>query len=128
MKISRILARRYLPLTDFDEAVTFHEDLLGQKASSRFEYDEYGLKIAAVSSILFVGGTAQSLKPFEGTHMTFLIDDIEAYARYLPRIGATITEAVKPVPTGWNMTVRHPDGTLVEYVQHKVQARGKNPD
>lgn len=119
MQILKILTRRYLPLEIFDEAVTFHEDLIGQKAPKRFEYGEYGLKIGAVSSILFIGGTAESLKPFEKTHMTFLVDDIEAYAHYLPTTGAVITEAVKPVPTGWNMTARHPDGTLVEYVQHK---------
>jgi len=24
-----------------------------------------------------------------------------------------------PVPTGWNMLVRHPDGMRVEYVEHR---------
>jgi hypothetical protein len=29
-----------------------------------------------------------------------------------------ITEPPKRVPTGSNMRVRHPDGTVVEYVEH----------
>lgn len=120
MKILSILTRRYLPLADFDDAVTFFEELTGHKAPKRFEYKEYGLKIAAVSSILFIGGKPENLKPFKNTHMTFLVDDIGSFARYLPTVGATITEAVKPVPTGWNMTVGHPDGTIAEYVQHRA--------
>lgn len=50
--------------------------------------------------------------------MTFMVDDIKAFAAHLPTIGATIVEAPKPVPTGQNMLVRHPDQTLVEYVEH----------
>jgi hypothetical protein len=33
-------------------------------------------------------------------------------------------ETPKPVPTGWNMLVRHPDGMLVEYVEHRDKHPG----
>lgn len=124
MKILNILVRRCLPLEDFDEAVSFHEKLIGLKARKRFDYPEYRLKLAAVSSILFIGGSEESLKPFSATHMTFLVEDIRGYADYLPTIGATVLESIKAVPTGWNMLVRHPDGSLVEYVEH----RDKHPE
>jgi predicted enzyme related to lactoylglutathione lyase len=114
-----ILVRRYLALESLDEAVTFHEALIGQKARLYFDYSEYDLKLAQVASILFIAGTAESLKPFIATHMTFLVDDIESYARYLPTVGAEVLEPPKIVPTGWNMLARHPDGTLVEYVEHR---------
>jgi len=112
MRILNILVRRCLPLDRFDEAVAFHETLIGQKARLAFDYPEYGLKLAQVASILFIGGTPESLAPFTATHATFLVDDIEDYARHLPTLGAE-------VPTGWNMLVQHPDGTLVEYVEHR---------
>jgi len=110
------LSRRYLPLEKLDAAVEFHENVIGQKAGLRFDYGK--LKLASVSSILFIAGAAEGLKPFAATHLTFLVDDIREYERYLPTAGAEILEAVKRVPTGWNMLVRHPDATVVEYVQH----------
>jgi predicted enzyme related to lactoylglutathione lyase len=119
MKILNILVRRCLPLDRFDEAIAFHEALIGQKARLTFDYPEYGLKLAQVASILFIGGTSESLAPFIATHATFLVDDIEGYAQQLPTLGADVLEAPKSVPTGWNMLVRHPDGTLVEYVEHR---------
>lgn len=124
MKILNILARRYLPLDELDEAVAFYEALIGENARLRFDYPEYELRLAQVASILFIAGTNESLKPFTATHLTFLVDDIEAYAEYLPTIGANVVEAPKVVPTGQNMLVRHPDNTLVEYVEH----RDKHPE
>ncbi|MGG4035943.1 VOC family protein [Paenibacillus cisolokensis] len=112
------MVRRYVELEQFDETVAFHEALIGQKARLRFNYPEYDLKLAQVASILFIAGTEKSLQPFTATHMTFLVDDIEAYARHLPTIDCTVLEAPKPVPTGWNMLVQHPDSTLIEYVTH----------
>jgi predicted enzyme related to lactoylglutathione lyase len=119
MRILNILVRRCLPLDRFDETIAFHETLIGQKARLAFDYPEYGLKLSQVASILFIGGTPESLAPFTATHATFLVDDIENYARHLPTLGAEVLEAPKPVPTGWNMLVRHPDGMLVEYVEHR---------
>lgn len=119
MKILNILARRYLPLDGLDEAVAFYEALIGETARLRFDYPEYELRLAQVASILFIAGTNESLKPFTATHLTFLVDDIEAYAEYLPTIGANVVEAPKAVPTGQNMLVRHPDNSLIEYVEHR---------
>ncbi|MBI2515833.1 MAG: VOC family protein [Opitutae bacterium] len=119
MKILNILVRRCLPLDRFDPAVAFHEALIGQKARLRFDYPEYGLKLAQVASILFIAGPPESLAPFVATHATFFVDDIEGYARHLPVLGVEVLDRPKAVPTGWNMLVRHPDGTLVEYVEHR---------
>lgn len=43
MKILNILVRRYLPLEDLDQAVAFHEKLIGQTARLRFDYPEHDL-------------------------------------------------------------------------------------
>jgi predicted enzyme related to lactoylglutathione lyase len=123
MKILNILARRYLPLEGLDEAVTFYEALIGEKARLRFDYPAYDLRLAQVASILFIAGTEQSLQRFMPTQLTFLVDDIDAFAAHLPSVGATVLEAPKTVPTGWNMLVQHPDRTRVEYVEH----RNKHP-
>ncbi|TXL71506.1 hypothetical protein FHP25_29435 [Vineibacter terrae] len=44
---------------------------------------------------------------------------IAEFARHLPTVGAEVINGPKDVPTGQNMLVRHPDGTLVEYVEHR---------
>jgi predicted enzyme related to lactoylglutathione lyase len=119
MRILNILVRRYLPLDRFDKAVAFHETLIGQKARLRFDYPQYQLKLAQVASILFIAGTEGSLAPFVETQATFLVEDIQAFAVHLPTIGAEVLESPKPMPTGWNMLVRHPDGMRVEYVEHR---------
>lgn len=119
MKVLNILVRRYLPLESFEEAVAFHETLIGQKARLKFDYREYDLKLAQVASILFIAGTDESLAPFVATHATFLVDDIEGFTAHLPTVGAEVLKPPKPVPTGWNMLARHPDGTLIEYVEHR---------
>ncbi len=119
MKVLNILVRRYLPLERFDGAVSFHEQLIGQKARLRFDYPAYQLKLAQVASLLFIAGTEESLAPFTATHASFMVDDIAAFADHLPTVDAEIVRPVKAVPSGWNMLARHPDGTLVEYVEHR---------
>jgi predicted enzyme related to lactoylglutathione lyase len=119
VKVLNILVRRYLPLARFDEAVAFHEMLIGQKARLRFDYPEYNLRLAQVASILFIAGTERSLAPFVETQATFMVDDIEGFAAHLPTVGADVLKPLKSVPTGWNMLVRHPDGMRVEYVEHR---------
>ncbi len=119
VKVLNILVRRYLPLERFDAAVAFHETLIGQKARLRFDYHEHDLRLAQVASILFVAGTEQSLAPFVETQATFMVDDIQGFAAHLPTVGVEVLKPPKPVPTGWNMLVRHPDGMRVEYVEHR---------
>src|SRR5882757_10160953 len=107
VKVLNILVRRYLPLEGFDAAVAFHETLIGQKARLRFDYHEHDLRLAQVASILFIAGTEQSLEPFVETQATFMVDDIQGFAAHLPTIGVEVLKPPKPVPTGWNMLVRH---------------------
>jgi len=119
MKVLNILVRRYLPLDRLEASVHFHEQIIGQKARLRFYYPEHSLELAQVGSILLIAGTAESLAPFVNTHATFMVEGIVDFARHLPTVGAEVIDGPKDVPTGQNMLVRHPDGTLIEYVEHR---------
>jgi predicted enzyme related to lactoylglutathione lyase len=118
MRVLNILARRCLPLEKFDTTVTFYENLIGQRARMRFEYPAYGLRLAQVANQLLIGGNPESLFAFTATNATYLVDDIQAYALYLPTIGVEVLRSAQAGPSGWNMLARHPDGAIVEYVQH----------
>jgi hypothetical protein len=101
-----------------DSAIDFYERLTNEKCANRFEYKQAGLEIARINNLLIIAGTDQALEPFRETSATFLVDSIAEYRDFLSSNGAVITRDVQQVPTGLNMTVKHTDGVIVEYVEH----------
>jgi predicted enzyme related to lactoylglutathione lyase len=71
-----------------------------------------------VGAVLLLCGTEEGLRRFRPTLMTVMVDSFTEWQRALAALGGDIVEPPKPVPTGSNMRVRHPDGALVEYVEH----------
>lgn len=117
MKIIQTLNRFYV--SDINAAVDFYEKLLDETCGMRFRYPQINLELAQVGGILLIGGPEEALKPFKGTQATFLVDSVTQYKEFLLRNGAFVVRDILKVPTGLNMTVRHADGTIVEYVEHK---------
>ena len=117
MKVIQILSRVYV--NDIDTAICFYEELLQEKCSSRFDYLQMKLEIARVGDILLIGGSVEALKTFINTTATFLVDSVEEFKEFLLKNDATIIRDIQQVPTGFNMTVQHKDGIIIEYVEHK---------
>jgi predicted enzyme related to lactoylglutathione lyase len=117
MKILKTLIRVYT--TDLDETLRFYESLTGTKTARRMPMPAIGLELAQVQDILIISGPEESLRPFRQTTATFLVDSLDEYHRFLVAQGAGIISPPKVVPTGMNMTVQHPDGVIIEYVEHK---------
>lgn len=126
MKIQKVLSRVYVGLAQLDETVAFYEQLFGEKSRRRFTYHRVGLELTMVGAVLILAGPEPALARFKETGATFLVDDLDEFAITLPKMGGTILEAPKEVPTGRNMRVRHLDGTIVEYVQHRAPDRPRN--
>jgi predicted enzyme related to lactoylglutathione lyase len=120
MKILKTLTRVYT--NTLDETLRFYEDITGTNAGIRFTMPAIGLELAQVQDILIIAGSDESLRPFRSTSATFRVDSLEEYYRFLTEHGATVIRPPQQVPTGMNMTVRHPDGTVVEYVEHRNNA------
>ncbi len=118
MKIKEVLTRIFLSTSELDSTIEFYENLFGQKCNLRFKYIEKGLELASVGSCLLISGSQEQLKPFIEVKATYIVDSIDDYKKYLTGEGATILEEPKTVPTGRNMRVKHPDGLVVEYVEH----------
>jgi predicted enzyme related to lactoylglutathione lyase len=118
MKILQILSRIYLQPEQLASSTALYEHLLGVKAHLHFKYEETELELTQIGSILLIAGNKEALQPFRATIATFLVDDIEEYHQFLLTQGATIVRDPQQVPTGTNMTVIHPDGVRIEYVQH----------
>lgn len=116
MKVKKILTRIYVH--DIEKTIEFYTKLLGKKCESRFKYDEKNLEIAQLGDILILAGSDESLKSFKDTKATFLVDSAAEFKKFLLENGAVIIRDLKKVPTGMNLTVKHQDGTIIEYVEH----------
>lgn len=117
MKVKQILNRFYV--NNMDQAIEFYECVLNEKCKVRFHYAQVNLELVQIGDVLILAGTDEALKPFRSTQATFLVDSIMEFRDYLLNNGALIIRDIKEVPTGFNMTVKHFDGTIVEYVEHK---------
>jgi predicted enzyme related to lactoylglutathione lyase len=120
MKILRTLTR--VCVNDLDDTVRFYERLTGNPAALRFCLPAAGLELSQVGDLLIIAGPDAAIVPFRPTTATFLVDSVDEYHRFLRSNGATIIRPPQQVPTGINMTVRHPDGLIVEYVEHTNDA------
>jgi len=78
----------------------------------RFEIPQIGLELAQIKNILLIAGSDKALKPSRSTQATFLVDSLDEFKFYLEEKSAEIIRGPDKVPTGRNMTVKHPDGSL----------------
>jgi hypothetical protein len=60
---------------------------------------------------LIIAGSEEALKPIKSTQATFLVDSLDEFKAYLKEKGTILIREPNKVPTGKNMTVRHPDGS-----------------
>lgn len=71
-----------------------------------------------MEEILLIVSPEQALKPFRSTQATMLVDTLDEFQDYLKEKGAEILRGPNEVPKGRNMTVKHPDGVIIEYIEH----------
>jgi predicted enzyme related to lactoylglutathione lyase len=116
MKVLQTFSRLYV--NDLNSSLEFYEELLGTPAAMRFEIPQIGLELAQIGNILLIAGSEEALKPFRSTQATFLVDSLDDFRVFLEKKGAEIIRGPNKVPTGRNMTIRHPDGSVIEYVEH----------
>jgi predicted enzyme related to lactoylglutathione lyase len=120
--IKEVLLRVFVPPERFAETIRFYEAVFGAEQGLRFSYPERRLELASVGSgngsVLIIAGAEADLAPFKATLATFHVRSLAASRRALEAAGGEVIEAPKRVPTGSNMRVRHPDSSIVEYVEH----------
>ncbi len=120
MKILALLVRIFIEKEELESTILFYESIFRVKCKMRFKYPEVDLELAQVGSVLLIAGTKKARQPFQDTKGTFLVDCLDDFKEQLTTNNATIIERPKNVPTGKNMRVQHPDGTIFEYVEHNM--------
>lgn len=116
MIIKQVLTRVYVQ--EMNSTIEFYEGLFHKKCKLKVTYTEANLELAQVENILILCGSDKSLEPFRDTKATFLVDSVAEFKEYLLNHRAVIIRDLKKVPTGVNMTVKHTDGIIIEYVEH----------
>ena len=114
--------RVFVDAGQLQKAMLFYKGLLDGKITLRFIYQETGLELAAVSSphlsVLIICGPSDQRAPFEATLLTIQVDRLEPYVAKLNEAGLEQIQPVQKTPVGRNTRFRHPDGLIVEYVDH----------
>lgn len=104
-----------------DATSAFYQKLLAGRETLRFADTATGLELAAVSatkmSVLIIAGSPARRAPFEATKLTIKVDVLDAVVAEL-RDTAEQLEPVQSTPVGRKTRFRHPDGLVVEYVDH----------
>ena len=116
MKILETYVRVYVD--DMDSALNFYESLWGETSTLRFKHSRAELELGVVGNMLILAGSDPDLEPFRHTQATFKVDTIHEFYDYLLKSGCKVIRGLTRVPTGTNLTVQHPDGTILEYVEH----------
>lgn len=125
MKIKKTYFRMYV--NDLDKVLPYYEKLFGRRPDLRFNYPAMHLELASVGDFLFVAGKSEDLKPFRNTKVTFMVDSLDDFLVYFAQNKFAIIRKPQIVPTGKNVTVRHPDGLIAEYVEHRpAQVKSAN--
>lgn len=121
----RTLIRVYTPPGTLESVTAFYERLLGTERDMYFTYPAKELTLAVVGSFLLVEAAEEVLEPFRATDGTLLVASTDAcLARLTAEDGVEILDPPHRVPTGTGFTARHPDGTVIEYVEHRPTPSG----
>lgn len=118
VKVLSILSRLYVDPDEIESSITFYEELMGEECSLRFTYELAGITLATVGKVLLIAGPEKRLEKFRRVQATLMVDSLDAFRTMLAKRGCEILDDAKPLPMGNNMLVRHPDGNVVEYIEH----------
>ncbi|MEV6102238.1 VOC family protein [Nocardia sp. NPDC051981] len=101
----------------FSATVDYYEQAFGLRCDLHFRFEEGNLDIATIGPLVLIGGPADALAAAPKQDIVISVDSLEEFQANLRAQGAIIVSPPADIPTGRNMMVHNPDGTLFEYVQ-----------
>lgn len=113
MAVIKSYARIYVD--DLDTALPTFKALTDAEAGLRFPYRD--VELASIGGYLLVAGTPEALAPYRDVQATAIVDDLDEVFAIVEREGGETLDGPNDVPTGRNLTIRHPAGAVIEYVE-----------
>lgn len=108
-----------VPVDDLEQAIPLYQALSGTSDVHRFEYQ--ALQLAFVGSFLLIQG---DLAGSARQNATVLVESLEPVLSAVDDFGVVVLEGPGEVPNGLRVQVRHPDGSVFEYLQPRGPASG----
>lgn len=118
MKVLDILVRHNMTLDRLAAAVDFYCGLLAAPVELDLDLLDGRLRVAQVGKMVLVGYHPQIASAISMAGAVYLVRDIESFRTALSAQGCETLEALTEVVTGKVMVMKHPDGLVVEYVEH----------
>lgn len=116
MHVLKTWVRVFCDTKEIEDVIDFYRGLTGGELTLNFGYRERRVRMAGVSSpnlsVMIVAGDPHARKPFESVRLTLEVDDLAAVEKAFTYIGGEVLERAEGA-----LFVRHPDGTLAEYVR-----------
>jgi len=117
MRVLDQSTRVYADTAKLDDIIGFYEKAQDLTCSYRFELSERGIKGARVGRMLVLAAEKAVLDPFRHIQEVFYVDSLDEFIPWLKANGAEILHGPNAMSHGTNITVRHPDGLVVEYFE-----------
>lgn len=105
-----VLARVYVD--DIEAAVPLYEALTQGETPRRFSFRD--MHLAKIGSFLLVQGADEEVRSHSAT---IAVRNIGIVAEAISAASGELVEGPDAGPNGPRLVARHPDGTLVEYIQ-----------
>jgi predicted enzyme related to lactoylglutathione lyase len=121
----RVFARVFCDLGTLARTVRFYEALTSVALDMDMDIPEAGLHVVAVGPFLILEMDKQKLDRAEQaaeTHVTVLNAHLDDAVAERVADGAQIVQQRWEAPPGPGVRLRHPDGLLAEYLEHRPSA------
>lgn len=115
--ITGVFARIYVE--DLEAALPLYGELADGAPPFRFDYRD--LSLATVGPFLLIQGAGEEIRSHTST---ISVRDLSRVAAAIERAGGTLLEGPAPAPNGPRLIARHPDGTVLEYLELHRQLAG----
>jgi hypothetical protein len=106
-------------VADLDATLPLLEAIVGRPADLRFAFDD--VELGAIGDFLVIAGRPEALAKHREATGPVVVSDLAELEATVVAGGAEIVGPVAQSATGSFLYARHPDGSLVEYVQWKPE-------
>lgn len=115
----RTLVRVLAAPGELGAVVDFYSALTGAEPDMDMAWPEAGMHMVAIAEFLILELDPERHPLPAATRATVIVADLAAALTTAVGHGATVLEAPHPAPVGAAARLEHPDGLLVEYLEHR---------
>ncbi|MBW7453181.1 hypothetical protein ACFOLF_11490 [Paenibacillus sepulcri] len=95
----------------------YYEKLVGKSCEKRWNAPEINLEFSVVGQFVLVAGTDEALSFVSDIHNILYVDSLKDFQNFFAENGVSILRGPISNPVGTLIVVKHPDGSVLEYLE-----------